>query len=221
MFAQVKLLLWKEITLEWRNRYALNGILLYVVGAVYLCYMSFSVKRGVLHPITWNALFWIIQLFTSIHAITKSFGAEAQGRNLYYYIIVSPSAIIVSKTIYNACLLMFLSLISFLSYSLVMGNPIEDLVLYTACLLISALAFSGTLTLVSAIASKAGSGNTLMAILSFPVILPLLLLIIKISKNAMDGLETSSSYKDLSILAAISLIIFSTSFVLYPYLHKN
>ncbi len=221
LYSQIKALIAKEIQLEWRNRFALNGILLYVAGAVYVCYLSFNVKRGVVNPITWNALFWIIILFCAINAVSKSFSSEREGRNLYYYTLASPQAIIISKTIYNTILLLFLGLLAISFYSLVMGNPVQDFGLFIGCILLCSLSFAAVLTLISAIASKTQSSGTLMAILSFPTLLPLLLLVIKISKNAMEGLELASSYKDLTMLSAITIIIFAASFILYPYVHKS
>jgi len=221
LLTHTKALIVKEMQLEWRNRYALNGILLYVAGSVYVCYLSFHVKKGAVHPITWNALFWIIMLFCAINAVSKSFSGEREGRSLYYYTLASPQAIIISKTIYNTLLLLILGLLATAFYSLVMGNPIQDMLLYMCCIVLFALSFAGTLTLISAIAAKANGSTTLMAILSFPTLLPLLLLVIKISKNAMDGLELASSFKDLTMLSAITIIIFASSLVLYPYVHKS
>ena len=90
----------KEFLMEWRSKYALNGILIYVFATVFICYLSF--KK--IDPITWNALFWIILLFTSINAIAKSFMQENRSRYLYYYTIVNPAALILSKIIYNLIL---------------------------------------------------------------------------------------------------------------------
>ena len=98
LFTQIKFLIRKEIMLEWRSKYALNGILLYVVSTVFVCYLAF---RQVSSAQTWNALFWIIMLFASVNAITKSFIQENRARQLYYYTIASPKAIIISKIIYN------------------------------------------------------------------------------------------------------------------------
>ncbi len=67
---QVKSLIAKELILEWRSRYAFNGIVLYVVSTIFVCYLSF--KGGIQGP-TWNVLFWIILLFASINALVKSF----------------------------------------------------------------------------------------------------------------------------------------------------
>ena len=43
---QTWFLLKKEILLEWRSKYAFNGVLLYVVSTVFVCYISFSLTPG-------------------------------------------------------------------------------------------------------------------------------------------------------------------------------
>jgi heme exporter protein B len=75
--------------------------------------------------------------------------------------------------------------------------------------------------MISAIASKAGNNGTLMAILSFPVIIPLLMLVIKLSKNAMDGLDRSVSLKEIGVLFAINAIVIVISLLLFPYLWRD
>jgi heme exporter protein B len=60
-----------------------------------------------------------------------------------------------------------------------------------------------------------------MAILSFPVIIPLLVVLIKLSKNAMDGLDRSVSYDEIGVLLAINVIVVTTSLLLFPYLWRD
>src|SRR5690606_35557693 len=127
LFNQVKFLIRKEIMLEWRSKYVLNGILLYVVSTVYVFYLAF---RDITSPPTWYALFWIIMLFASVNAITKSFVQESKGRQLYYYTLNSPQAIIISKIIYNILLMLLLSAIALGFYTLVFKNLLGDPLFY-------------------------------------------------------------------------------------------
>lgn len=217
LFSQVRVLLHKEIVLEWRSKYALNGILLYVVSTIFVCYLSFRQ----IDPITWNALFWIIMLFASINAISKSFAQESKGRQLYYYTIASPQAIIISKIIYNVMLMLLLSAIALLVYSVVFKNPLGDPLYYLLAVLLGSISFSTVFTMISAIASRAGNNATLMAILSFPVIIPLLILLIKLSKNAMDGLDRSVSLNEIGTLLAINFITVTASLLLFPFLWRD
>lgn len=207
--------------LEWRQKYAINGILLYLVSTVFVCYLSFRLRGNTIDPITWNALFWIIILFTAVSSVAKSFMQEREGRQLYYYSIANPQAIIVSKTIYNALLMVVLSLSGFLVYSLVMDNPVVDFALFILNIILASVGFSSVLTLVSGIASKAGNNATLMAILSFPVIIPMLLIVMKISKNAIDGLDFSHSVDEILTLVAINMIVGTVSYLLFPYLWRS
>jgi heme exporter protein B len=221
MLDEIIALIRKEATLEWRQKYALNGILLYVVSAVYITYLSIGVKGGTVQVPTWNALYWIIILFSAVNAVAKSFIQENQGRQLYYYMIASPEAIIISKIVYNTGLTLLLSLLGYLVFSVVMGNPVQDQPMFLLNLVLSAVGFSACLTMVSSIAGKAGNNGTLMAILSFPILIPMLLLAIQISKNAIDGLDRGVSLDKIVTLLAINGLVGATSYLLFPFLWKS
>jgi heme exporter protein B len=218
-------LLKKEILLEWRSKYAFNGVLLYVVSTVFVCYISFSLTAGFGgsqgYRVVWNVLFWIIMLFASVNAIAKSFMQENKGRLLYYYSIAGPQAIILSKTIYNILLMTLLSFLALLVYLLFFPNNIGDPFFYFLSVLLGSISFSTVFTMISAIASKAGNNGTLMAILSFPVIIPIILLLIRISKGAMDGLNRYLNYGNIGVLCAINVIVIATSLLLFPYLWRD
>lgn len=217
LFNEIKYLIAKEIKLEMRNKYSLGGILLYVVSTVFVSYLSF---KKIVTPSTWNALFWIILLFASINAIAKSFISETRGKLLYLYTLVSPQAVILSKIIYNSLLLTVLSALCLLVYSLFVGNLIQDYPLFLLTLLLGSFGFSSLLTMVSAIASKTSNNFTLMAILSFPIMIPLLMVLIKLSKNAIDGLERwDVNY--LLVLVFINTIIIALSYLLFRYLWRD
>nr|WP_031525590.1 heme exporter protein CcmB [Dyadobacter crusticola] len=218
---EIRTLIWKEVTLEWRQKYALSGMLLYVVSTVFVTYLSFSLRRNQLTPIVWNTLFWIIILFTAVNAIAKSFSQERYGRLMYYYSLCSPQAIIISKIIYNALIMLALSGIGFAIYSLVMGNPVGDVGLYMISIVLAAIGFASVLTLVAGIASKADNSATLMAVLSFPIILPMLLMTIRLAKNALDGLDWSVSTDEITTLLSIDLIVITLSYLLFPYLWRS
>ncbi|MHA7099840.1 heme exporter protein CcmB [Roseivirga pacifica] len=211
----------KEFLAEWRQRYALNGMLLYIISTIFVCYLSFNIKNTDLQTVTWNTLFWIIILFTSINSIAKSFIQENEGRLLYYYSLASPQHIILSKIVYYGIIMTILSFAGYFFYSFVMGNPIQDLTMFALVVLLASFGLSSALTMLSGIASKAPNSTSLIAILSFPVLLPLLLVIIKASKNAMDGINRSLYMDDILLLVAINAIIVAVSYMLFPYLWRS
>jgi heme exporter protein B len=211
-------LLKREITLELKQRYALNAILLYVISTVFVCYLSFKTLVDV--P-TWNALFWIIILFTSVNATSKSFSTESRGRLLYYYTLASAQAIILSRIIYNALLMLVITLAGYFIYSLLIGNLVQDQPYFFLALVLGASGFSSILTLVAAIAAKTRQNSTLMAILSFPVVIPMLLVLIRFSKNAVDGLDHSIQSPYIYALLSINLIVVALAYLLFPFLWRD
>lgn len=214
---QVKYLIAKEVKQEMRNKYALGGILLYVVSTVFVSYLSF---KRVINPATWNALFWIILLFASINGVAKSFISETRGRLLYLYTLASPQAVILSKIIYNVFLLTLVSGLCLFVYTLFVGNIIQDMLLFMTTLVLGSFGFSSLLTMVSAIASKTNNNFTLMAILSFPIMMPLLIVLIKLSKNAIDGLELWDT-NSILVLLFLNVIIIALSYLLFRYLWRD
>jgi len=160
-------------------------------------------------------------LFVATNSIAKSFIQESKERLLYYYVIANPLSIIISKLIFNTLLMFFLVSVGFVVYILLLGNPVADMYFFVVSLFLSSVGFSVTFTMISSIASKASNSGTLMAILGFPVIIPLLLLLIKMSRNAIDGLDRSTSYDEITTIAAIIIIAISTSILLFPYLWRS
>ncbi len=215
---EISHLIRKEILLEWRQRSSFGGMLLYVVSTVFVCYLAF---KGVMDMSSWIALFWIILLFASVNAAAKSFMHESRSRNLYYYSIADPRAIILSKVFYNFILLSIICALHLTFYTLLMGTPMTS---YSVFLITAFLGSSGlaiTLTLVSAIASKAGSNTTLMAILGFPILLPILLVCIKLSRSAALGMDVAMAWKFLLVLLCLNIVVGALSFILFPYLWRE
>jgi heme exporter protein B len=210
-------LLRHEFLLEWRQRNALGGILLYVVSTVFVAYITFKVVP----PLAWIAIYWVIMLFAGTNAVAKSFMQLSPGRMLYYYSTVNPLQLVAAKLLYNTLLLWTIHLLTALVLSVLVGNPVQDMPWFLFTGAVGIIGFSGILTLVSAIAQKASNQSTLMAVLSFPVLIPVLVLVIKLSKNALDGLDRAVGYESLGSLLAINALVVAVALLLFPYLWKD
>lgn len=214
---QIRYLVAKEFLLEWRGKYALGGIFLYVLSTVFMVYNGFIRVQ----PPVWNVLFWIITLFTSVNAVTKSFTSENSERQLYYYSIARPVAVIFSKIIYNTVLLFLLNTLTYLVFGLVAGNPVKDKPLFFLALLLGSIGMATTLTFISAIANKARNASTMMAILSFPLLIPMLVSLIKITASALRIITDTSVDQDITTLLAIDAILLGMAYLLFPFLWRE
>lgn len=214
---EIFLLLQKEIKIEWRQKHAIGGILLYVVSTIFVVYSA--IKN--VNPSVWNALFWIVILFASVNALVKSFVQENSSRQLYYYTLANPTAIILSKMIYNSTLLLVLSVLSYGAFTLFAGNPVKDSGQFFLAIFLGSVGFSITFTFIAAISAKADNSATLMAILSFPLVIPIILTLLKISANALRLMQDSAIWKDILTLVAIDFLMIAAAFILFPFLWRD
>jgi heme exporter protein B len=214
-------LLKKEFILELRRQSVIAGLTVYLLATTFVCYMTFTIRGNTLSPVVWSALFWITVLFTSIHSIAKSFIGEKRGGDIYLYSLLDPHLIILSKIVYNFLLCTLLSLACMGLFMLFFGNPVEDVWLFIAVILLASLGFASSLTMLSGIAARANNSGILMPVLSFPVIISVLLLAIKLTKNCIDGLDRSVSVDDLLTLMAINCLVTALSYILFPYIWRS
>lgn len=215
----LSLLIKKEFLLEFRQKSTLGGVLVYVIGTIFVSALCF---KGRLDKPTWNALFWVITLFTSVTISGKSFLKETGGQALYNYLYYQPRQFIVAKILYNMVFMLCLSFITFFFYAFFIKNEVENLSLFFIVLILASSGLAGILSLMSAISSKASGNFAIMSILSFPVIMPLILVVIRLSKQAVDGLEWAGVGLDfIVILIALNVLTLALSFLLFPYLWRD
>jgi heme exporter protein B len=88
-------------------------------------------------------------------------------------------------------------------------------------LVLGSFGISSVLTMVAAIASRASQNFSLMAILSFPVILPLLGSLMKVSAAALSGHSWTGLQGFLVILTLINLVVVILAYLLFPYLWRD
>ncbi|MBC8172279.1 MAG: hypothetical protein H7X71_00110 [Chitinophagales bacterium] len=75
--------------------------------------------------------------------------------------------------------------------------------------------------MISAIAAKAANSGTLMAILSFPILMPILKLLIRVSQNAIIENFFNVNAQDILYLTALNIFIFILALILFPYLWRD
>jgi heme exporter protein B len=206
----------KDLLLEVRQQFSFYGILLYIGATIFVLFLAIE------DPETrvWNGLFWIIQLFVCINAVAKSFLQESQGRMLYFQSIVSPQNFVFAKLLFNSLLMLVMSLLSLILFSLFMGNPAEKLPAFIGIVFLGGWSLSLVFSFLAAIAAKAQQNAAIMAILGFPLIIPQLIMLIKISDAAFSFSATIPSTPVLMLIGLDVMVILLAS-ILFPYLWKD
>jgi heme exporter protein B len=207
----------KDLLLEIRQQYSFYGILLYVTSTTFVLYLAMGQPEAEV----WNGLFWMIQLFVCVNAVAKSFLQESKGRMLYFYSIAGPKDFILSKLLFNALLMLAMSLMSLLLFLLLMGNPLKQPLQFVSLATLGGVSLSVVFTFLAAIASKAQQQSALMAILGFPIIIPQLLLLMKIATIAFSSAIQAGLGQMVLLLVALDVMVVILSIILFPFLWKD
>ena len=214
---KIFVLIKKDFLLEVRQQYTFYGILLYLASTIFIIYLS----MGQPEASVWNSLFWIVQLFVCVNAVAKSFLQESRGRMLYFYSIAGAGDFILSKLIFNVALMLVMTLMSLLVFVVLLDDPITHFWAFAATSILGGLGLSLVFTFLSAIAAKAQQQAALMAIMGFPIIIPQLLLLGKISKTAFEPVIQGGIWQMLALLVGLDCMIVVLSLILFPFLWKD
>lgn len=213
---QILTLLKKDLLLEIRQQYSFYGVLLYIGATIFVLFNAMDETESKV----WNGLFWVIQLFICINAVAKSFLQESRGRMLYFYSIASPASFVLAKLIFNSLLMLLMSLLSLLLFVLFLGNPMQNAWQFTGLVLLGGWSLSLVFTFLAAIAAKAQQNAAIMAVLGFPIIIPQLLLLMRLSSAAFSPLLTIP-LSTILLLVAMDILVVMLAVILFPFLWKD
>ena len=207
----------KDLLLESRQQYTLYGILLYVASTIFVLYISV----GEPEESSWNGLFWIVLLFVCVNAVAKSFLQESRGRLLYFYSIAGAKDFILSKLLFNLFLMVCMSLLSLLLFTLLLGNPLEHFTIFILITCLGGGSISLVFTFLAAIAARAQQSTALMAVMGFPIIIPQILLLMKISVVAFSSVIQAGLWQMIGLILGLDLMVIALAVILFPFLWKD
>ena len=208
----------KDLLLELRQQYTFYGVLLYIASTVFVLYLAMGQPESE----TWNGLFWMTQLFICTNAVAKSFLQESRGRMLYFYTLCNPVEFVLAKLLYNLLLVGIMNTVNIVLFVGFMGDPTVHLLPYIGISFLGATGLSLIFTMLAAIAAKAMQQASLMAILGFPVIIPQLLLLMRLSKLAFaETFRAGIPLQVVMLLLSLDIGVALLSVILFPFLWKD
>jgi heme exporter protein B len=180
----------KEWRCELRTRYALNTLALFafttlVVVSISLGPIGIDRARGTkVLPV----LLWLILLFSVAAGLPRAFVHEEESQTATALrLSATPSALFCGKLLYCLTLVAALELLITPIFVTLMSLQVENAPLLAGTLAAGGFGLAVGSTLVAAIIAQAQSKGTLFSVLSFPILLPLLLLAVELTFTAVQG----------------------------------
>ncbi|MCK4224824.1 MAG: heme exporter protein CcmB [candidate division Zixibacteria bacterium] len=209
-------LLAKDLKCEFRTRYALNAILMFALTT--LVVVSFSFGASSLSSRLISSLLWLVIFFSSMSGLAQVFVKEEESRTVNVLkLVATPSTVFLGKFLFNLFLLLLLEIVIVPLFIILMNLSILNLWLFLSVLLLGSLGLVCATTIIAAIISKAHVKGALFAVLSFPILLPLLITAIDGTRLSLEGEAFSAGWGDLRLLISYVVVMFVASLLLFDF----
>jgi len=209
---------WKS---ELRTRYSVNSLAMFILVAISV--ILFSVKDEPLSPYLTAGLLWTVVFFSAMSGLSRTFVSEEErGTFLILQIIAKPLNVFSGKLLFNTLLVFLMNFVITLLFSLLFSAfIIKNIYLFTAVFLLGNFGIAISSTIIAAIISKAGAKGTLYPVLSFPVLLPLILILSELTNFSIDGKTFEESFAEILIIICYDVIMLTASVMLFDFIWKD
>jgi heme exporter protein B len=211
----------KDLRSEVRTRYGITTLALFVVTVVSLLAYA-TAEEPLAKPIIAGVI-WILMFFTAMSGLGRGFMSEEErGTALYLRLSAPTSSVYWGKLAGNLVFSLLSNLALILLFLILM--PLVQVGSFGLLLLTVVLGSCGLATIVtitSAIVAKAGSRNSLLPVLSFPLLLPLVMPGIQATLYALAGLGIAEAWGDISVMIAHTGIVAVVSWLVFGVLWEE
>lgn len=206
----------KDIRQEFKTRYSLNAIFLFAL--ITLVAVSFSIGTFNANSDVKSALLWIIIFFSAMSGLSHIFVREEEKHTAdTLKLVAQPTGIFLGKFLFNLFLLYVLELITVPLYFAVMNFEVSGVAVFISVLILGSLGLSAGATMTAAIISKASAKGALFAVLSFPILLPVIVAGINGTKIAVKHVAFAEASSELQLLFAYSVVVITTAILLFDF----
>ena len=211
----------KDLKSEFRTRYALSSVILFVLIAVSV--LLFSLTGEKINVEISSALLWVIMFFGSMSGLSRGFVSEYERSTMMLLeLSAGNNPIYIGKYAFNVFLSLVINICSSLLFFLLLSPPpLKMPVAFIILIFLAALGLASSTTIISAIISAARGKNSLFPILSLPVTLPLILIGVETTQWCFNGTETISMLRNFTVILAYSVILTTASFLLYDFIRDE
>lgn len=210
----------KDVTAEFRTRYAFNAIIMFALVTL----AAVSMALGILTPGSelLAAIFWIILFFAAMSGLAQVFIKEEEsGTALILKLSSDGLVIFFGKLLFNLILLAILSVLIVPLFVVLLKSSPENWAVFLVGLILGVVGLAGATTIIAAVVSKATIKGALFTVLSFPILMPLLVAVIEITKVAFAGGQFGEISTALQLLVAYDVVMITLSVMLFDFVWRQ
>jgi heme exporter protein B len=220
---QIRVIVWKDLLLELRTRERVASMGAFAVLAGVL--FNYSIDTTRVRPQDVAAgLIWMTIVFGGLLGVGRTFYLEAQDAAMQG-VLMSPApkdAVFLGKTLSNFALLYAVSLLVLFVFMLFFGVEVgSSWTALVAALGLGALGFVALGTLFAAVSTGTRMGETLLPILVFPLLVPMVIYGVGATGRLLAGRPVAEVTGNLRMLGAFALVALAAGAVLFRFVVED
>lgn len=214
-------ILGKDFRSELRTRYALNALILFVV--VTIAIILFATSGESIPRDLQSGILWVVVFFSAMSGLSRTFiSEEERGTVLALQLLARPSTIYFGKLLFNLLLIVGLNVFIVLLYLLFMEDfLVKTMSIFLVTMTLGSIGIAGASTIIAAIIAKANTKGTLYPVLSFPILLPLFIGVIKCTQLSVEGEPFAAASGYFTFLVSYCVVVITASYILFDFVWKD
>ncbi len=218
---KISALLAKDLKSELRTRYAISSILLFVLTAVSI--IVFSLAQEKISPLLYAGILWILMFFSAMTGLSKAFVSEEErGTSLLLSVYTDSITVFFGKLIFNMILSLTLNLFALLLFIVfIMQEVVYAPFLLILTVILGSIGIASASNIISAIIAKANTKNALFPVLSFPILIPLIIVGIETTQSCFQMNSNIDVLSNFQMMIAYIGVVVIASFLLFDFVWKE
>lgn len=210
----------KDLQIELRSRYAINTVLAFVGASLLLVLFALNAER--LPKSAQSALVWIIILFAALSSLSRSFVMETDKRTFDLLRLHSRAIdVFLGKLCFNYLFTLSVNCVTFITYIFLLGISIADNSAFLLVLTVGTAGLSGVATMLGAIVSQADRKGAIFSVLSIPLLFPLILILVQLTKVALIEDFSQHYLNDFLALVGYTGTTITAGILLFDYIWEE
>ncbi len=211
----------KDLTSELRTRYAINALGMFII--VTISVIMFAIGQETISAALAGGLLWVVIFFSAMSGLSRAFVSEEErGTSLLLQLVASPSVVLTGKLFYNLILVFAMNMVILVLYSALFDAfVLKNVFIFFFSFVLGNTGLAFASTIIASIIAKANSKGTLYPVLSFPILLPLLLMLVEITKRCSEGVKFEDIAPEFFALVSYNVVIAAVSYMLFDFIWKE
>jgi heme exporter protein B len=214
MIDEISAIIHKDFLLEWKTRFGINTVVAFVFSSLVL--VVFSMKAQQLTPTSRSGLLWVIIVFAALSSLSRSFVSETERKTFdYLRLYARATPVYIGKLAVNISFTLLISLVSFVAFVILLNISVASWPVLLSSLVLGSVGLASVSTLLAGIIAQADRKGAVFSVISMPLMIPLLLLIVRLSKAGFTDGYSIAVWSDLIGIMAFCGVMITLSILLF------